>query len=153
MTNNSLRAWITAVERGLFFYIGKSGAMANYVHVEDVAKALRRCAEDERAHLRIYNLSYGCSIEAFVAAMCLHLGKPMNSFRIPEYPVRLMAVIGNYIPGFPLSKSRVNALTCRACYPSDRIRYELGFRPSITAENGLSRLIEAMKMESYVKLS
>lgn len=153
MPNNSLRAWISAVERGLFFFIGKPGAMANYVHVEDVAKALRRCAEDERAHRRIYNFSAGCRIEAFVAAMCHHLGKPIPSLRLPEFPVRRMAVIGNFIPKFPLSSSRVNALTCRALYSSDRIEHEIGIIPTITAEKGLARLIQAMKMEPYAKPS
>ena len=148
MPNPSLRAWVGAVERGWFFFIGKPGSTATYVHVDDVAEALCRCAEDDRARGGIYNLCAGCTVETFVAAMCRALDRPMPRLRIPEPAARLAAVMVQRLPGFPLTRSRVDALTGRARYTIDRIQHDLGFTPRITAEEGLRRLIQQMQQES-----
>jgi nucleoside-diphosphate-sugar epimerase len=53
--------------------------------------------------------------------------------------------MGHRLPGFPLTPSRVDALTGRARFSIDRIRHELGFVPRIAAAEGLSRFIHTMR--------
>jgi len=144
MTNQSLRSWIRVLMKGLFFYIGKPGAIANYVHVDDVAEALCLCAIDRRAAGEVFNLSNGCTVEQFVGAMCEARGRSDLGLRIPEGFARVLAEIGKRIPGCPLTPARVNALTVRASYSSERIHERLGFVPKVSAGEGLSRLIQMM---------
>jgi nucleoside-diphosphate-sugar epimerase len=148
MPNQSLRCWIRMVKWGLFFFIGQPRAMTNYVHVDDVVRALHLCAQDKRAAGRIYNLSAGCTIEEFVQTMCRILGRGIPGMRIPENTARLLAKLGGGLPGFPLKPSRIDALTGRASYSSKRILSELNFKPAVDAKEGLSRMIQAMTGET-----
>lgn len=127
MSNQSLRALIQMVKRGLFFYIGKPGAVATYVHVDDVVAALMKCAFEPAAKGRIYNLSNDCLLEDLVEYMAVLLGVRAPRLRIPETLIR---TIVDVLPGWvdiPLNRSRIDALVNRTRYPADRIVSELGF--------------------------
>jgi len=141
MPNRSLHQWARAIERGWFATIGDGGAIATYVYVEDVADALVACAQGERAS-GVYILSDDRPLERFVAAMAAALGRPAPSRRLPEAPLRLAARAFGWLPGFPLTASRLDALTRRVSYPSRRIRDELGFRCAVSIEAGLGRLLQ-----------
>jgi len=140
MTNRSLHQWAGAIERGWFASIGGPGAIANYVYVDDVAEALHACATAPGA-AGVYILSDDRPLEEFVAAMAAALGRPAPVRRLPEAPLRLVARTLGRLPGFPLTESRLDALTRRVSYPSRRIRGELGFRCATSIEAGLRRFV------------
>jgi nucleoside-diphosphate-sugar epimerase len=145
MSNRSLFGLISMVQRGLFFFIGKPGASANYIHVDNVADALLLCASSPRASGRIYNLSDHRSMEQFVAAIAKGLDRNMPRKRLPEAPVRLLARLAGVVPRFPLTQARIDALTNHAVYPSTRIEGELGYRHAVSMENGLMDLVSYWK--------
>jgi len=149
MPNESVRSWIKAVERGLFFFIGKPGARANYVHVHDVVAALIRCATSPVSMgPAVYNLSNGCTVEEAVAILCAALNRPLIHARVAETPARWLAAVGSLIPGFPLSPSRVDALTVRTEYSASRIQEELGFFPHVSMHEGFSRMVLQMNPQA-----
>ena len=74
MTNKSLLNMITMIDRRLFSYIGRPGASANYIHVNNVVEGLVRCGTMHPAKGRIYNLSDHCTIEHFVEVLAAALG-------------------------------------------------------------------------------
>ena len=141
MTNRSLRQWAGAIERGWFAAIGGPGAIANYVYVDDVADALLACARAPAA-AGVYVLSDDRPLESFVAAMAAALGRPAPARRLPEAPLRLAARAFGWLPGFPLTESRLDALTRRVSYPSRRIRDQLGYRFATSIEAGLQRFAQ-----------
>lgn len=140
MPNRSLAGMIAMIDRGLFFFIGRPGASANYVHVDGVIEALARCGRMAAAAGRTYNLSEHRTIEEFAGAIADALGRRRPAARFPEGPVRAAARILGAIPGFPLTESRVNALVTRAVYPDARIRSELGYAHPVAIEDGLRQL-------------
>jgi nucleoside-diphosphate-sugar epimerase len=127
MTNQSLFQMLKMIGKGLFFYIGKPGATANYVHVDDVVEALYLCATDSRAAGKIFNLSQTTSIESMVAALMAGGRLDGRVHRLPYLPVQTLAVLFGWLPGFPLTRARVAALTGRCRYTPNRIEQELGF--------------------------
>ena len=145
MPNRSLLAMISMIERGLFFFIGKPGAVASYVHVDGVIEALVRCGHLAEACGRTYNLSERRTLEQFVAAIADALGKHPPTARLPEAPVRLAAKVFGKIPGVPLTESRVSALVNRTVYPDTRIRSELRYVHPVSIEEGLRRLVRERK--------
>jgi nucleoside-diphosphate-sugar epimerase len=145
MTNQSLFGLISMIQRGLFFYIGKPGASANYVHVDNVVEGLMRCATMPAAQGNTYNLSDHCTMEEFVAIIADALGKDAPRMRLPEGPVRLLARWAGRLPGFPLTEARVDALTNRAIYSNSKIERELGYRHVISMQQGLLELVDAWK--------
>jgi len=94
---------------------------------------------------RTYNLSDHCSMESMVEVIVGELECRLPAFRVPELPVRWTARILEAIPGFPLSRSRVDALTNHAVYPIDRIRTEMGYAHVVSMEEGLQQLVTAWK--------
>jgi nucleoside-diphosphate-sugar epimerase len=121
MPNSSVRQMAGAIRRRLFFFIGRPGASANYVHVDDVARALAFLATAPHEVSGLFNLSAWSTIEDFAAALARAGGTPAPTRRLPERPVRLAARLAGWIPGFPLNSSRIDALTGRASYPSARL--------------------------------
>ncbi len=76
MPNRSIAQMIAVIQRGLFFFIGRRGASANYVHVSNVVDALVLCGTSPCASGRIYNLSDWTTVEDFARAIADALGRP-----------------------------------------------------------------------------
>jgi nucleoside-diphosphate-sugar epimerase len=151
MTNRSLYALVTMIHRGLFFFIGKPGASANYIHVDNVAEALLLCGTMPQAAGKAYNLSDHRTMEAFVGVIAQSLGKEMPHTRVPEFCIRLLATLLGKLPGMPLTKARVDALTAYAIYSNEKIERELGYRHPVSMEDGLRELVGFWQRETRLK--
>jgi len=141
MTNQSLRRLIVMVKRKLFFYIGKPGAIATYVHVEDVAAALLICATDSRAKGQVYNLSSDCKLEDLInhIALLLEVRKPW--LRIPVQFIRIPLGLCFFLRGLIYIPS-INAFILRTRYPTKKIETELGFCFSKSLPCGVEDMVK-----------
>lgn len=148
MRNRSLFQLIGAVDRRLFFFIGRPGASANYVHVDNVVDALLRCAKAPQANGRVYIVSDHRSLEAFIGTISALLGCSTPRIRIPSWIARGAAFTGSWLPGFPLTANRIRALTTRAVYSTRRIEVELGYKAPVTMEEGLRQMVHAIRVDS-----
>jgi nucleoside-diphosphate-sugar epimerase len=147
MTNRSLFQLIGLIDKSLFFFIGKPGASANYIYVDNVVEGLIRCGISPEATGGIFNLSDWRPLESFVATIARLLGKRTPTTRLPETPVRWVARLLGRIPGVPLKESRVDALAGRASYTTNRIERQLSYTHPVTMENGLDRLVCAWRSQ------
>ena len=153
MPNQSLYQLVRAIDRGWFFFIGKPGAAANYIQADNVAHALTMCGVMPTAKGRIYNLSDHATLEDFVGMIAAALGKPSPRFRIPEPIARATAGVGSMLSArFPLTRSRVDAMTTRVQYPIDAIQAELGYAHEVALEAGMSRLVHAWLAQQRIQL-
>ncbi|CAH0343193.1 NAD-dependent epimerase/dehydratase family protein [Rhizobium sp. CECT 9324] len=140
MPNQSMFAMLRMIDKGIFFFIGRPGASANYVHVDNVVHALSLCGQAE-ASGKTYIVSEYCTMEAMVMWMATVLGTRPPRLRLPEAPVRLAAEMLQVIPHWPLKVSRVDALTSFARYSTARIEQELGYKTVTTTERGVADLV------------
>jgi nucleoside-diphosphate-sugar epimerase len=148
MRNRSLFQLIRAVDRGLFFFIGRPGAVANYIHVDNVVEALTRSATAPHADARTYIVSDYRSLEEFISIIAGHLGRAVPRVRIPSRMAQGAALAGAWLPGFPLTKARIRALTSRAIYSTQRIELETGYRTLVSMEDGLRQMVETLRAEA-----
>jgi nucleoside-diphosphate-sugar epimerase len=142
MTNQSLFQLIGAVQRGWFLFIGKEGASANYIHVDNVVQALLCCGDKPEAEGRTYIVSDYCILEQFIAMIATALGRPVPRLRLPETAVRGALKLGKFIPKFPLTESRIKALTNFARYSDERIRRELDYNPTVSMKAGIGEMVD-----------
>jgi len=141
MPNQSLFQLINMIKRGWFFFIGEKGAIANYIHVENVVDALVLCGTAPLpANARTYIVSDYRNLEDFVAIIAGALAVNCPSKRMPELFVRLIAHLSDYLPRFPLRPSRIDALTYRHHYQTEKIESELGYQRQISMEEGITEL-------------
>jgi nucleoside-diphosphate-sugar epimerase len=136
---------ISIIDAGMFFFVGKPGAVTHYVHLDNVVEALLRCGTSGARAIHTYDLSDDCPIEEFVAVIARALGKPLPGLRLPEAPVRFLARTLGRIPGFPLNEPRLDALLNRAAFPYIRIKRELGYEHLVPVGQGLRELVAAWK--------
>lgn len=142
MSNNSIRKLASMIKKGLFFYIGKPGAISNYVHVCDVVDALISCGFDSRARDQVFNLSNDCEQAVVINALADYQCVTAPHFRLNESFVRLIVLLFSWLPHFPLSKSRVDSLVSRTYYDSSKIEYVIGFKPSRDVRETIVEVIE-----------
>ena len=145
MPNGSVRQWIRIVRRGLFFFVGPAGASANYVPVESTVEALLACGTHAAAVGSTFNLSEHATVEEFTRWIAEECRVRAPRIRLPERPVRLASGVLGRVPGFPLTPSRVAALTTRARYPQTRIERTLGFRPTTTLETAVRATVREQR--------
>ena len=134
MINQSIFQLISMISKGLFFYLGKKGVLVNYVAVEDVVEALHLCGNHDNALGEIYNVSQTIVIEEMVLSFSIGLGVKGKFLRLPEFPIRTLVKIFAIFPKFPLTTTRIDALTKRCTYKSNKIMEELGFKFKSTLE-------------------
>lgn len=145
MTNQSLFAMMRMIECGLFCFIGRPGALVKYIHVDNVIEGLVRCGTMPQAKDKIYNLSDHCTLEHLVAVIATNFGCKAPRLRIPYSIAYAMGKILGWLPGFPLTLSRIAALVNRSSYPISRLQNELNYYHVISIENGLQELVQAYK--------
>jgi nucleoside-diphosphate-sugar epimerase len=143
MTNRSIGSLIRAVMLGRFFHMGSRESIATLVHVDDVVRAL--IAISNAASGAIANVSSDCPWEDVIARICSRSGRRPPRLRMPRTMAMLVAHAGTVIPGFPLSPSRVRALTSLTRYPSCRLIELTGMRLMRSMPEGLDDAIDACR--------
>jgi len=145
MTNQSLFGMIKMIEKGLFFFVGSKGASANYVHVDDVVEALILCGRNKNAHGKIFNISDRCSIEEFVRIIASELTLNRLPYRFPRCLVQVLVGLFSGFSKFPLTYSRVRALTNYSSYSIEFIKKELGYHHTMGIRKGIKDLMNGYK--------
>jgi nucleoside-diphosphate-sugar epimerase len=145
MRNKSLFQLIATIKKGLFFYIGRAGAIVNYIEVGDVVKAMILCGHNRNAIGNTYILSQNITIEEMVESLRQALKVTSKLRRIPKWFIQIFVFLFTKIPGFPLTLSRVRALTGRCYYDSEKIISELGYKFDLTLERQLQSFAKKIK--------
>jgi nucleoside-diphosphate-sugar epimerase len=148
MRNQSLFQLIKAVDKGIFFFIGRKGANANYIPVENVVHALILIGKEQKAKGNIYNISDAVTLETFVGYITEFLHKPVPKVRFSLLLMKTLGFFGNFIPKFPLTLSRVNALTNRTTYKNDLIVEHLGYAPVVSIKDCIEEMVMVYKSKS-----
>jgi nucleoside-diphosphate-sugar epimerase len=141
MPNNSLRALGEMVRRGLFFYIGPPGAVATYVHVDDVVATLLACGTDVRARGQIFNLSNDCLLEELIGGMAAALGVRAPTARVPEFLVRGVQRVAGRLVRLPLTRERIDNLVLRTRYPFAKLQGQLGIAPRVAVPKAIGEVL------------
>lgn len=150
--NSNLMRMIAAVDRGRFPPLPEVGNKRSMVHVDDVVQALLLAAENPAAAGQIYLVTdeRAYSTREIYEAICRALGKPIPRWSVPVPLLRAAAAAGDlfrYVSGrtLPLNRSALEKLLGSAWYSSDKIRRELGFRPTRTLESALPEMVSAYR--------
>jgi nucleoside-diphosphate-sugar epimerase len=148
MKNQSLFQLIKSIDKGFYIPIGTKGASANYVPVENVIEALVLCGNHANALGKTFIVSDWTTIDNFTLLIAKELNKKIPSIRLPKNLLKAFALAGYFIPKFPLSLSRINALTNKSRYSSARISEYLDYKTAVNLEEGIQRMVEAYLSKS-----
>ncbi|MBG6219156.1 MULTISPECIES: NAD-dependent epimerase/dehydratase family protein [unclassified Janthinobacterium] len=141
MPNQSFHAMARMIKRGVFFRIGRQPAMATYVHVDDVVRALLQCISDTRARGKVFIVANDCPLEQVVTSLAQAMRVAPPRWTLPEAPLRwLLKLTPSWIK-LPLTTARVDALTRKTRYSSALIGSSLDFFPAESIPESIPQLI------------
>lgn len=124
---------VSSMLGGRTVYIGTPSHVRDYMFVDDQVHAYLRALEDDRSVGEVFNVSPGNPVTN------IDLAKKIAE--IVGYRGRI--VEGSYPPGYPTRPA--NWDTDYIVLDSRKIRSKLGWKPSVTLEEGLGHVVELWK--------
>ncbi len=146
----NLERMINAVEGRFFPPLPEVGNQRSMVHVTDVVQAALCVAQDPIASQKTYIVTDGKVYSGRVVYDLIRsaLNRKPLSWAIPAIVLHALARLGDW--GGRISGRRVgfdsqvlDRLLGWACYRSDRIQQEVGYRPEQTLETALPEIVQA----------
>ncbi len=150
----NLDRMIEATAHAGFPPLPETGNKRSLVHGEDVVEAALLAAEDPRANGQIYIVTddRAYSTRQIYSLICHALGKQVPRWSMPASAFRTVATVGDLVSRvgrrpFPLNSDALQKLLGSAWYSSEKIRKELGYRPSRTLESALGEMVREYRKQ------
>ncbi len=130
---------ITSITKGGPVYVGAPEHVRDYMYVDDHVNAYVLAMENERAEGEAFNVSPG---------------NPISNIDITRKIAKMMVykgriVQGSYPPGYPMRPAGID--TKYIVLDSSKIRNTIGWKPSVTLEQGLKIIVGSwIGKECYV---
>ena len=145
MKNQSLKQLYSHVKRGTFFYIGRRGAIANYLYLNNFIDALI-CIIKKRDlkgfDTEIFNLNQTETLENFISYLKQNDSRFKINLRLPASFVYFFAYLSDIISSqlkiiLPITVGRVKALTSRAEFSQKRFEEVFRYDYKISMKQAL----------------
>ncbi len=127
---------ITSMLRGGPVYVGTPDHVRDYMYVDDHVSAYLLSAEEESAEGHVFNVSPGNPISNIEVVRKIG--------RLLEYSGKI--VEGSYPPGYPRRPARLD--TDYIVLESTAIGKTLGWKPSVTLDEGLGKTVNSWRSRS-----
>ncbi|MEQ1599429.1 MAG: NAD-dependent epimerase/dehydratase family protein [Methylotenera sp.] len=144
MRSTAIKRIAQMVKKRLFFYVGNRNSIANFVHVDDVVKAMVLSTNQSKAYNQTFIVSNDCKFSDMVdtIASALQLQKP--NWVVNEFLLRnLVNIVGKWIK-LPISTTQIDVMTRQTYYSNKKIRNTLDWSPSTSVLVQLKHYIDAI---------
>lgn len=144
MKNSSFYGLIESIRDKKFFYIGYSHAVLNYIDVENVIHALMLCSKSDRINEDVYIISDTILLNEFVDLIKSYYGLNYNTYTMPISISYALAYLFKPFSAYPLTESRIKALTNKTSYSTKKIRRKLGYEDVITVKESILKMCKEL---------
>ncbi len=142
---------VKAVKSGRFPPLPDVGNRRSLVHVYDLIIAACLAAENPDANGKTYIVTDGrlYSTRQMYEWICMHTGKKIPAWNIPLSVLRGLAFIGDLMgkvrgERFIIDSESSSKLTGSACYISEKIEQELGFKPQRNLQDSIAEMAQSL---------
>tara|TARA_B100001063_G_C16757156_1_gene553796 strand:- start:469 stop:1398 length:930 start_codon:yes stop_codon:yes gene_type:complete len=128
MTNQSLFQLMKIIKSGCYFHIGCKDSVVNYVHIDDVINGLIECGINDAALNNVFIISQFTKTTNMITSFKNGMGINRRHLHMSENFVRTCSkLISLFYKSFPLTEARIDALTYKKVYKSEKILNNLNF--------------------------
>lgn len=145
--NKSIKRLVKFARSRYFFYVGKPGSVANYVHVDDVIGALHIAGTNQNAVNQIYNLSNDCSTESLMEMVRIKLRMNPQAKRFPILMIAFPLFIARFLLKKLIYIPSIVLLINRTSYPSTKIKKELNFNFKMSIQDSILESVDSLSSE------
>jgi nucleoside-diphosphate-sugar epimerase len=142
MRSTAIKRMAQMIKKRLFFYVGNRNSIANFVHVDDVVKAMVLSINQSKAYNQTFIVSNDCKFSDMVdtIASTLQIQKP--NWVVNEFLLRnLVNLVGKWIK-LPISNTQIDVMTRQTYYNNQKIRNMLCWIPSTSVLEQLKEYID-----------
>ncbi|MCY1268312.1 N-acetyl-alpha-D-glucosaminyl-diphospho-ditrans,octacis-undecaprenol 4-epimerase [compost metagenome] len=137
------------VRSGYFPPLPETGNRRSLVHIDDVIRVMRLVAKEPHAAGKTYIIanSHAPSGRELYDALRSACGLPQKAWSVPAWSLKTLGYAGDYLERAlgkrsMISSEVVDRLLSSACYSSSLIEQELGWRATVSLEDGLKEMLE-----------
>ena len=136
MKSKAILSLALMIKKSRFFYISDRLAISTYVHVKDVAQAVKViCEELVESSNQTYIVSDDCPQKMLIDTLADSFSVKSPKMVVPLIFVKLGMYLGqNFASSFPLTKSKINSLTSKVSFSNEKL-VQLGFKPQFSIYN------------------
>lgn len=144
MRSTAIKRMVQMVKKRLFFYVGNRNSIANFVHVDDVVKAMQLSINHTSAYNQTFIVSNDCKFSDVVDTFAEVLQTPKPSWIINEFLLRrLVNLIGKWIK-LPISSTQIDVMTRQTYYSNQKVKNMLCWIPSTSVLVQLKQYVDAI---------
>jgi len=151
----NLRHMLQAIDSGRFLPLPDTANRRSMVSIDDLVDAARLVADSPQAAGQVYIVSDDAPYSTRQLSDWMHaaLGRSAPRWSIPLCVLRAGASLGDLIEAvsgrpLPLSSDVLQKLLGSACYRSDKLRQQLGWRPRLRFRDCLPAMASACRAAS-----
>lgn len=150
MKNQSLKDMCHSIHKGRFIFIGKKGASANYLYIDNLLKSIIKVIEKPNKNsenIETFNLNQNITMEKLVSAILQNNQNNKSFFRLPYLFVYFLAYIADVFSNIskielPLTRSRVDALSSHANFIQGKFDHYYGYSHESSMEEGIKECLD-----------
>ena len=154
MPNNSLKQLANILARGLFFFIGRRGAITSYISVENVVGAIVQVVEEKPiveqrcGNCEAFNLSDDILLTDFISIFVRVLGVKYPKIRLPRSLISFFLKMNERFVGIslPITLSRVYFLSKRSTYSFDKFRTVFDWEHKVGHDVSISNCLNVWRL-------
>jgi nucleoside-diphosphate-sugar epimerase len=130
MRSTAIKRIAQMIKNRLFFYVGNKNSIANFVHVDDVVKAMVLSINQSKAHNQTFIVSNDCKFSDVVDTIADTLQTPKTNWIANEFLLRKSVNLVNKWIKLPISSVQIDVMMRQTYYSSQKISSALDWSPS-----------------------
>lgn len=136
MKSKAILSLAFMVKKSRFFYISDRTANSTYIHVKDVAQAVKLvCEQLVETSNQTYIVSDDCPQKVLIETLADSFSVKSPSMVVPLIFVKFGMYLGQkFTSNFPLTESKINSLTSKVSFSNVKL-VQLGFKPQFSIYN------------------
>jgi nucleoside-diphosphate-sugar epimerase len=155
---HNLPQMIRALRRGKFAFIGSRDNIAPIVYISDAVEAILHAGQTPAARGRVYHITDGSrtTIGQFIDRLAELIDCPPPAKVLPYAVPHLACVVFDALAALrlyrgrpPVSRASLRHLGTSRYFPVDRATKELGYRPRVLYQEGLSNAVHWLEEHAH----
>lgn len=144
MRSTAIKRIAQMIKNRFFFYAGNKNAIANFVHVDDLVKAIVLSINQSKAYNQIFLVSNDCKLSDVIDTIAGALQVPKPGLVINEFLLRKVVIlVGSWIK-LPISSTQIDVMMRKTYYSNQKIINVLGWSTSASVLVQLKQYIDTV---------
>ena len=129
MSSTAIVRMALMIKKRFFFYVGNKNSIANYVHVDDIVKAMMLIVNQPKTYNQTFIVSNDCKFSDAVDTIANTLHASKLRFVVSEFLLRKFVDLVGRVIKLPIGSVQIDVMMRQTHYSNQKITRELNWSP------------------------